>query len=615
MAATSPTAVPAPPALDRSTHSTTLGAMVLAAADRFTGTAIRYYDRGQWRDLRYPELGLAAREIARGLIGLGIKPGDPVAIFASTRPEWTLADCGALCAGAVVVPVYHTNSAEECHYVLEHSGARVVFCDGEVEVEKIRQVRDRLPQLEHIVTFDRAGDELSLEGLRRSSADVPAGAVQRAVAAVSTDDVATIIYTSGTTGPPKGCRTTHRNCLATMAMYEERVWFGPEVVAFMFLPLAHSLARMVQMVILDIGGTLAFWRGDTQTVIEDLAEVRPTHVPSVPRVFEKIHTKALAGAEEAGRLQRTMLDWAVGVGGAVRANEREGRSIGPLLRGRHAIADRLVLRKVRDLFGGRIQLALTGAAPITQDVLDFFDACGVIVLEGYGLTESTAAATLNTIRERLPGSVGRPLPGTGVRIADDGEILLRGDNIFAGYHRNDEATRDSFTEDGWLRTGDLGLVDDQGYVRVTGRKKDLIITSSGKNISPSNLESALQDTRWISQAVVYGDNHPYLVAAVTLDADEAPALAARCGVPADPAVMAHDPKVRAVLQEDIDAVNANVARIEQVKRFVILDRELTQEDGELTPTMKIRRNVVNQRYRDVFEGLYAEAPETASRSE
>jgi long-chain acyl-CoA synthetase len=376
-------------------------------------------------------------------------------------------------------------------------------------------------------------------------------------------------------------------------------------VIFLFLPLAHSLARMTQMVTLDVGGTLAYWRGDPKTVLEDLAETQPTHVPSVPRVFEKIHTRALAGAEDAGRAKATLLHWALGAGRRMRAHARAGTAPGAVLRANHRLADRLVLSKVRGLFGGRLELALTGAAPISREVLEFFDACGITVLEGYGMTETTAAATLNTVGRLRFGTVGPPLPGTEVAIAPDGEILMRGPHVFAGYHRDPEATRAVMTDDGWLRSGDLGVIED-GFLRVTGRKKDLIITSSGKNITPANLEAALAEGRWISQAVVYGDNRPYIVALVTLDPEEAPALARRCGVAPDLATMAADARVRAAVQEEVDAANAAVARIEQVKRIAILDHELSQPAGELTPTMKIKRNVVYDRYRDAFEALYAD---------
>jgi long-chain acyl-CoA synthetase len=442
---------------------------------------------------------------------------------------------------------------------------------------------------------------MTLAQLRELGRGLEGSVAARAVA-VRPDDVATLVYTSGTTGPPKGCMLTHGNLVSTIEMYRERLELRPDMRAYLFLPLAHALARVTQYVVLVVGGQLIFWRGDPKRIVEELSEADPTHFPSVPRVFEKIHTTVLGGVEESSLLKRRVFSWAIAEG--ARARRREGAG-GRLARRRHALADRLVLSKVRAAFGDGLQLALTGAAPIGAEILEFFDACGVPVLEGYGLTESCAASTLNTIREHRFGTVGRPLPGTEVRVAADGELLVRGPHVFAGYYRNEEATHDSL-EDGWLRTGDLGSVDDDGYVRITGRKKELIITSSGKNISPTNIEELLRETRWISHAIAFGDNKPYLVALLTLDPDEAAKLAERVDVPpADLAALARHPDVRAELQASVDAVNARLARIEQIKRFAILERDLSQAAGELTPTLKIKRPVVAERYADLVEELYA----------
>jgi long-chain acyl-CoA synthetase len=594
------------PGVERATGARTVTQMVLEATSTHHGPALRYARGDGWTEMSYAELGEMVREIARGLIALGIRPGDRVSILSGTRPEWTLADLGALCAGAVVAPIYHTNSPEECRYVLEHAGSRLVFCENAEQLAKVDEVRDLCPALEHVVAFEDAGEgALSLDQLRARGESVSPSAPDQIAGLVEPEDTATIIYTSGTTGPPKGCITTHGNCMATAEMYEEQLAFGPgEPVVFMFLPLAHSLARMTELLVLDVGGTIAYWRGDPEVVLEDLAATRPTHVPSVPRVYEKVHTKALAGVEEASRVKRAIFHWALATGRRVRELEREGRRPGALLRRRHALADKLVLSKVRGLFGPDIKLGLTGAAPIARDVLEFFDACGVLILEGYGMTETTAAATLNTKDRFRFGTVGRSLPGAELAIADDGEVLMRGPHVFHGYYRNDEATRETFTGEGWLRSGDLGSVDNDGYLRITGRKKDLIITSSGKNISAANLESALREVRWVSQAVVYGDNRPYLVALLTLDPDEAPALAARLGVDPDPEVMARDERVHAELERAVEAVNERFARIEQIKRFAVLPRDLTQDDGELTPTMKVKRAVVYREYGDLFQSLY-----------
>jgi long-chain acyl-CoA synthetase len=595
---------PARLAYERSTHARTLGEMFLRTTAEHHGVALRYREEGeQLVEIGYAQLGALAREIARGLVALGVEPGDRVSILSDTRAEWTYADAGAMCAGAVVAPIYHTNSPGECRYVLEHSGAKAVFCEDQAQLEKIAAIRDELPELRHVIALDGSIEgSISVDDLREAGAAVSDSEIEERVAAIDENHVATYIYTSGTTGPPKACMLTHRNWLSTMRMYEERLELEDGSTVFMFLPLAHALARVTQMVVLDVGGTLAFWRRDPLKLLDDIKESNPTHFPSVPRVFEKIHTAAAAGIVEQSAVKRALVRWALATGRRGRRLGDAGRRPSPLFRAGHALADRLVLSKVRGLFGDQLAMALVGAAPIARESLEFFDACGILILEGYGLTETCAAATLNTNREYRFGTVGRPLGGEEVAIAADGEVLVRGPNVFAGYYKNEPATREAL-DDGWLRTGDLGSIAD-GYLSITGRKKDIIITSSGKNITPVNLENELKATRWISEAVVYGDNRSYLVALITLDPDELPKLAEHLGVQADPSSMAKDPAVRAEIQSVVDSVNERFARIEQVKRFAILDRQLTQEGGELTPTMKMKRPVVYERYQALFDSLY-----------
>ncbi len=604
-AASAPT--PTPPPTPATPPAATLASLVLEAAAAHRGTALRFADGSGWRQISYPGLGEGARQIAKGLIALGVRAGDRVAILSNTRAEWTLADCGAICAGAVVVPVYQTNSPEECQYVLEHSGATVIFCEDAHQLEKLAEIRAALPVLRHVIAFDgEHEDVLSLEALRDRSADVTDEQLHERVAAIAAGDVATIVYTSGTTGPPKGCMLTHDNLRSVVAMVRERLQAQPaDDVIYIFLPLAHVLTRLVQFFGIEVGAQLAYWRRDPKKIVEDVSITQPTYLPSVPRIFEKIYTAATAKVQEAGGAKLRLFDWAFGVGRRVRERERRGKSIGRLLRYQHQLADTLVLNKVRALFGGRIQLALTGAAPIDEEILKFFHAAGVWVLEGFGMTETSAVVTLNSIPEHKVGTVGRPLPGTDVRIADDGEILLRGPQIFTGYYNDAQATAATL-RDGWLHSGDLGELDGDGYLRITGRKKDLIITSSGKNVSPSNLESALAQSRWISRAVVYGDRRQYLTAVLTIDADEAAALAEKAGVRAglDVAALSAEPAVRAELQAAVDETNKRFARIEQIKRFAILPRDLSQEHEELTPTLKVKRNVVYERYADVFKSLY-----------
>ena len=586
----------------------TIASLVLEAAERYRGTAMRSPEAGEWKRTSYPQLGADVRAVAKGLIALGVEPGDRVAILSNTRAEWTIADFGAICAGAVVVPVYQTNSPEECEYVLDHSGATALFCEDGVQLEKLAEIRSALPGLKQVFRFDGEGDDaMTLAALRAAGADVSDAELDARVTAIGADDVATIVYTSGTTGPPKGCMLTHGNLRADIDSVQPRVGFaaGDDVV-YVFLPLAHVLTRIVQLVAVDAGAEMAYWRRDPKKIVEDVQLIKPTHLPSVPRIFEKIHTAATAKADAAGGAKAKIFHWAVGVGRAVRRREDYGGRPPLALKVQYALADKLVLHKIRDLFGGRMKLALSGAAPIDTEILEFFHAAGIWVLEGYGMTENCAVETLNTIEHHRFGSVGRPLPFCEVKIAEDGEVLMRGPNVFKGYHDNPEATAETLDADGWLHSGDLGELDADGYLSITGRKKDLIITSSGKNISPSNIENALKLCRWISQAVVFGDRKPYLTALLTLDPDECKALAEKIGAESsDPADLANDPAVRKELQGAVDDANRKFARIEQVKKFTILERDLSQDDEELTPTLKVKRNVVYERYKDEFEALYA----------
>jgi long-chain acyl-CoA synthetase len=580
-----------------------LGWSLWRALGSHQGPALRYRRDGAWIDMSYPELGTAAGEIARGLIALGIEPGQRVAILSDTRPEWTLADIGTLWAGAAVVPVYHTNSPAECEYVLAHSEARAIFCENEQQVAKIAEIRAGCPSLEHVVLFEGAAtNAMSLNDLCSAGRAVPEDALDERVAAAGAEDLATLVYTSGTTGPPKGCVLTHGNWTSAVQMYVERLQLHGGSF-FLFLPLAHVMARITQMFTLEIGATLIFWQRDPALVLEDLKAADPTHFAAVPRLFEKIHRAATVGIAQQSALKRAIFDWSLATGREVRAREDAGEPIGWLLRRRHRLADRLVLSKIRGLFGTRLDFAISAAAPIAADVLDFFNAAGVRVLEAYGMTESTAAGAINTLDEWRVGKVGRPLPPGAIRLAEDGEILMSGPHVFSGYFKDPGATAETLV-DGWLRTGDLGSIDGAGFVAVTGRKKELIITSSGKNITPTNLESALKESRWISEAVVYGDNRPYLVALIMLDPDEVPALASELGVEPDLPAMARDERVRAEIRREIDTVNEHFARIEQIKRFDILPHALTQEAGELTPTLKVKRRVVYDKYASVIRALY-----------
>jgi long-chain acyl-CoA synthetase len=588
------------------TAARTMGEMLLTAAARHDGIALQYRRAGHMVSISYPELGARVTEIARGLIAIGVHAGDRVSIFATTSPEWTLADFGTLCAGAVPAPVYHTSSAEECAYVLSHSGARVVFCGDAAQAAKIGLVREQCPDLEHVIMLEgaAAGDALTLAQLRERGQEAPVDAVSERLAVADRNGLATLVYTSGTTGPPKGCMLSHANLLETARMYVDQLGIDESHALYQFLPLAHAMARVAQAVMLSAGARICFGSGDAGRIIEELAEFEPTHFPAVPRVYEKIHTALLGRIEDGPALQRAVFRWALGRGLFARTRLRDGHSLNPFENLEYRLADRFVLAKVRGVFGLKLQLGLVGAAAVAPELLEFFDACGVLVLEGYGLSETCSVATLNIPSAVRFGTVGRALKGTEVSIAADGEILIRGPQLFKGYYHDPPATERAVTADGWLRTGDLGRIDDGGFVAITGRKKDLIITSNGKNITPVNIESQLRETRYITEAVVFGDNRPYLVAMLTLDRDETTKLAKRLGIAGDPSAVAHDQQVHDEVQHDVDAVNRKLARIEQIKRFAILDHDLSQSGGELTPTIKVKRAIVYDKYAELFAGLY-----------
>jgi len=560
-------------------------------------------DSGHWAQKSYDEVGDIVKELSLGLMALGIEKGDKVSILANTRPEWTYFDFAALTAGATVVPIYQTNSAEECEYVLENSDARVVIVEDEEQLEKIRAVRDRCPQLEHVIRMTgKGGGAISADELIERGASLSDTDWQERYESVTLDDICTLIYTSGTTGPPKGCVISHGNYRAMLDMVVEKNVLGDDdELTYLFLPLAHSFALLIQLGNFELGSSIAYWERDPLRIVPNLSEVKPTYFPSVPRIFEKIYTAATAAIEKEGGAKKRIFDWSIEVGKRYREAERSGGA-GALLSAQHKLAHRLVLEKISNLFGGNLRVAVTGAAPINPDILRFFDAAGVLVLEGWGMTETSTAATIATPDDFKFGTIGKPLPGVEVKIADDGEILVKGPNIFKGYYKNEEATSETLV-DGWLHTGDIGEVDSDGYLSITGRKKDIIITAGGKNITPANLEAEIKQHPLVSQCVVVGDRRPFLVCVVTLDPEEAEKLASEKGL--DAATLNENNEVRASIQAHLDQINQKFARVEQVKKFAILPQDLSQEAGELTPTMKIKRNVVAEKYAGEIESLYS----------
>ena len=578
----------------------------LAARDHAQQRAILFKDdSGSWVGRTYAEVGETVKGLALGLIDLGIVKGDKVAILANTRPEWTYFDFAALTAGATVVPIYQTNSPEECQYVLENSDSTAVIVEDEAQLEKIRAIRAQCPALQHVVLMTGSADDaISIEDLAARGAGRSDAEWEERYSSVQPSDICTFIYTSGTTGPPKGCVISHGNYRSMLDMVISVDAIDADGTTYLFLPLAHSFALLIQLGSFALGATLAYWERDPLKIVPNLSEVKPTYFPSVPRIFEKIHGAAVANAEKAGGLKKAIFDWSIRIGAKVRELERQGKEPGFLLKAQHDFADKQVLSKIRAIFGGKLEQAVSGAAPINPDILRFFDAAGVLVLEGWGMTETSTAATIATPEEFRFGTIGKPFPGVEIKIADDGEILVKGPNVFQGYYKNEEATRETIV-DGWLHTGDVGEIDPDGFIKITGRKKDIIITAGGKNITPANLEAEIKQHPLVSQCVVIGDRRPYLVALVTLDPETAAAYAKEEGLPDDVAALATNEKVHASIQAHLDQVNEKFARVEQVKKFHILPQDLSQEGGELTPTMKVKRNVVADKYAGEVEGLYS----------
>src|SRR5438874_1165614 len=534
-----------------------------------------------WGPVSWAEAAERVDDLAHGLLARGVRYGDRIAVLSRTRLEWILLDWAVMSIGAVVVGLDPTSSAKECEYILEHCEAVLAFAEDEEQTRKLVSVRGTLPALREVIPFDRL-EKLEAEGrLAKHLQPEP----------VEEDDLATLIYTSGTTGPPKGCMLTHRNLVTAATCVVEGVQ-RPGDVVLLFLPLAHSYGRLAHQAASHRGSTVAFV-ADVTRMPEALAALRPTVLPAVPRVYEKVHANTLGEIERAGGLRGKIGLWALGVGARASRARREGASVGAVLALQQRVADRLVFAKVRERLGGRLRVGVSGAAPLSTDVMEFFHSLGVPVIEGYGLTETASSATVNEPDDFRIGTVGRPVEGAEVRLADDGEILIRSPSVFAGYYKDPDATAEALTEDGWFSTGDVGEIDEEGFLRITDRKKDLIITAGGKNIAPQNLENALKSSRFVSQALVVGDRRPYVTALVTLDEGELGSSG-------------RDPQK--LVQELVDDVNRDRTRVEQIKRFVILPRDFSQEEGEVTPTLKLRRRVIHEHFADEIERLYPGEP-------
>ena len=575
-----------------------------AVAGGRTGAAYLTETDDGWREVSWAEADERVRAYANGFLARQVRKGDNVALLARNGLEWALLDFALARIGAVGIPIYASSSARDVGYLLAHSEAVAVVCEDAAQLAKVEAVDEELPSLQHVLTYH------DLDGLAAHGEDFAAanpGALDEATAALTENDLYTIIYTSGTTGPPKGCMLSNRNYfeMATVVDRMEQTYYRPDDVMLLYLPLAHNYGRLMLLLGAHVGFTIAFL-ADPLRVAEVLPQVRPTLLPSVPRVYEKVHTAVVARFDAATGIKRRLIDWALPIGREVSRLESEGKPVPAGLRRRHGLADRLVFSKVREPFGGRLRMPGSGGAPLSKEIIEFFDAVGIRIAEGYGLTECTTACSANTPDDYRFGSVGHPLPGADVRIAADGEIEMRSPTVFQGYFKDPEATAAVFTPDGWLRTGDIGELDADGFLHVTDRKKDILVTAGGKNVAPQNIENDLKTSKYVSQALVIGDKRPYVAALLTLDSVEIGRWAAENALDGDIAALSQDERVRELLQDTVDEANRERSRFEQVKRFTVLRRDFTMEDGEITPTLKLRRRAVQEHFADEIDALYAE---------
>jgi long-chain acyl-CoA synthetase len=575
------------------------------------GQAMLFKRNDEWAHVTWREVGEHAHLQACGLRALGMEDEQRCSILSSTRPDWVTADMAILSAGCATTTIYPSNTADECAYILQDSGTRVVFVENKTQAEKLRGVKAEIPGVLKLVTFTDGADGdwvITLEDLERLGKDWDGqhpGELQRIGDAIESHHLATLIYTSGTTGRPKGVMLTHDCWVYEGEGIDALDILLPSDRQYLFLPLAHSFAKVLEITFIRLGIPTVV-DGNTDVLVKQLGETSPTFLACVPRIFEKVYNKVVDNARAGGAVKWAIFRWALSVGRQVSALRQQRKEPTGLLALKYRIADKLVFTKLKALFGGRVRFFISGGAPLSKEIAEFFHAADVLVLEGYGLTESSAATFVNRPESFKFGTVGPALPGTQVKIDDDGEILLKGRGIMQGYYNRPEDTAEAFTEDGWFRTGDIGKVDGDGFLSITDRKKDIIVTAGGKNVAPQNIENLLKvRCPFVSQVVLHGDKRNFCSALITISEEAVGKWARERGLTwSGYAELAGKPEVRQLIQEAIDALNAELASYETIKKFHILDHEFSIESGELTPKMSIKRKVVETNYKAILDSFY-----------
>ncbi len=575
--------------------------------------ALRYKKDGAWRDISSEEFRRAVEELSMGLRGLGIDRGDRVAILSENRPEWAYADLATLCAAAVDAPIYASLPPPQVLYILNDSQSKAIFVSNEQQAAKVAEVRTQAPWLKHVIRLDDVvgAGILTLAEVRERGRKVLAddrGAVKARAAEVKPDDLATIIYTSGTTGEPKGVMLTHDNIVsnvqASLSIVSD---FGPADLALSFLPQCHIFERMGGYYLMLAKGVTIAFAESIEKVPANMAEVRPTLMFSTPRLYEKMYARVREKVASDPPARQKIFHWAIGVGSRVFAHKVAGTSPGPLLTLQKAVADKLVFSKIRDRVGGRLRLFVSGGAPLAKEINEFFGAAGLLILEGYGLTETSPVIAVNTPQALRPGTVGRPIPRVEVKIAPDGEILTRGPHVMKGYFNKPEATREAIDRDGWFHTGDIGLLDADGFLAITDRKKDLIVTSGGKNIAPQPIENLLKSSPFVAEVVMIGNRRHFPAALVVPSFEALERWAKEQGITGTREDLIRDPRVVAHYEQIVQSLTAGLAQFERIKKIALVPHEFTQAAGELTPTLKVKRRVVEEMYKDVIDRIYSSA--------